>query len=140
MADTVARLLALLESKGMTVFAVIDQQAAARQVGLDLRATTLVLFGNPAGGTPVMEAAPLSALDLPLKVLVWDGGDQGCQVSYTDPAVLGARYGLPAEDTGAAGRHRRADRRPRRALTSVLLTGELASCRCSVSQRLGQSG
>jgi uncharacterized protein (DUF302 family) len=96
-ADTVARLLALLESKGMTVFAVIDQQAAARQVGLDLRATTLVLFGNPAGGTPVMDAAPLAALDLPLKVLVWDGGDQGCQVSYTDPAVLGARYGVPAE-------------------------------------------
>ena len=92
-----ARLLTLLESKGMTVFAVIDQQAAARQVGLDLRATTLVLFGNPAGGTPVMDAAPLAALDLPLKVLVWDGGDQGCQVSYTDPAVLGARYGVPAE-------------------------------------------
>jgi uncharacterized protein (DUF302 family) len=96
-ADTVARLLTLLESKGMTVFGVIDQQAAARQVGLDLRATTLVLFGNPAGGTPVMEAAPLSALDLPLKVLVWDGGDEGCQVSYTDPAVLSTRYGLAAE-------------------------------------------
>ena len=95
--DTVARLLELLESKGMTVFAVIDQQAAARQAGLDLRQTTLVLFGNPAGGTPVMEAAPLAALDLPLKVLVWDGGDQGCQVSYTDPAVLAARYDLPAE-------------------------------------------
>ncbi len=94
--DTVARLLELLEAKGMTVFAVIDQQAAARQVGLDLRPTTLVLFGNPAGGTPVMEAAPLSALDLPLKVLVWADGDEGCQVSYTDPAVLGARYGVPA--------------------------------------------
>jgi uncharacterized protein (DUF302 family) len=95
--DTVAKLLELLGSKGMTVFAVIDQQAAAQQVGLDLRATTLVLFGNPAGGTPVMDAAPLSALDLPLKVLVWDGGDQGCQVSYTDPAVLISRYGLSAE-------------------------------------------
>jgi uncharacterized protein (DUF302 family) len=95
--DTVARLLELLESKGMTVFAVIDQQAAARQVGLDLRATTLVLFGNPAGGTPVMEAAPLSGLDLPLRVLIWDGGDRGSQVSYTDPAVLAARYGLGAE-------------------------------------------
>jgi uncharacterized protein (DUF302 family) len=95
--DTVARLLELLESKGMTVFAVIDQQAAARQVGLDLRPTTLVLFGNPAGGTPAMEAAPLSALDLPLKVLVWDGGDQGSQVSYTDPAVLATRYGLAPE-------------------------------------------
>src|SRR5580692_5070137 len=95
--ETVARLLELLESKGMTVFVVIDQQAAARQVGLDLRATTLVLFGNPAGGTPVLDAAPPAALDLPLKVLVWDGGDQGCQVSYTGPAVLGARYGVPAE-------------------------------------------
>jgi uncharacterized protein (DUF302 family) len=95
--ETVARLLALLESKGMTVFSVIDQAAAARQVGLDLRPTTLVLFGNPAGGTPVMEAVPLSALDLPLKVLVWDGGERGCLVSYTDPAVLVARYGVPAE-------------------------------------------
>jgi uncharacterized protein (DUF302 family) len=94
--DTVARLLELLESKGMTVFAVLDQQAAARQVGLDLRPTTLVLFGNPAGGTPVMEAAPLSALDLPLKVLVWADGDRGCQVSYTDPGTLAARYGVPA--------------------------------------------
>jgi uncharacterized protein (DUF302 family) len=96
-ADTVARLLELLASKGMTVFSVIDQQAAARQVGLDLRPTTLVLFGNPAGGTPVMEAVPLSALDLPLKVLVWDGGERGCLVSYTDPALLAARYGVPAE-------------------------------------------
>jgi uncharacterized protein (DUF302 family) len=96
-AETVARLLELLESKGMTVFSVIDQAAAARQVGLDLRPTTLVLFGNPAGGTPVMEAAPLSALDLPLKLLVWDGGERGCLVSYTDPALLAARYGVPAE-------------------------------------------
>jgi uncharacterized protein (DUF302 family) len=94
--DTVTRLLELLESKGMRVFAVIDQQAAARQVGLDLRQTTLVLFGNPAGGTPVMEAAPLSALDLPLKILVWADGDPGCQVSYTDPGTLATRYGVPA--------------------------------------------
>jgi uncharacterized protein (DUF302 family) len=95
--ETVARLLELLESKGMTVFAVIDQQAAARQVGLDLRPTTLVLFGNPLGGTPVMDAAPLSALDLPLKVLIWADGDEGCHVSYTDPAVLAARYDVSAE-------------------------------------------
>ncbi len=95
--ETVARLLDLLASKGLTVFAVIDQQAEARRVGLDLRPTTLVLFGNPAGGTPVMEAAPLSALDLPLKVLVWAEGGPGCQVSYTDPATLAARYGVPAE-------------------------------------------
>jgi uncharacterized protein (DUF302 family) len=95
--DTVARLLSLLESKGLTVFAVIDQREAARQVGLDLRETRLVLFGNPAAGTPVMAAAPLSALDLPLKVLVWADGDGGCQVSYTDPATLAARYRLSPE-------------------------------------------
>jgi uncharacterized protein (DUF302 family) len=95
--ETVARLLALLESKAITVFAVIDQQAAARQVGLDLRETRLVLFGNPAAGTPVMAAVPLSALDLPLKVLVWADGDRGCQVSYTNPATLAARYRLPPE-------------------------------------------
>ena len=69
--ETVARLLELLDSKGLKVFAVIDQQAEARAVGLDLRETTLVIFGNPAAGTGVMVASPLAALDLPLKVLVW---------------------------------------------------------------------
>ena len=63
--DTVARLLDLLGSKSIKVFAVIDQRAEARAVGLDLRETTLVIFGNPAAGTGVMVAAPLSALDLP---------------------------------------------------------------------------
>ena len=72
----------------------IDQQAEARAVGLELRETTLVVFGNPAAGTGVMVAAPLAALDLPLKVLVWSEPDQGTLVSYTDPAVVGARYGL----------------------------------------------
>ena len=75
--DTVARLFDLLGSKGIKVFAVIDQQAEARAVGLDLRETTLVIFGNPAAGTGVMVAAPLAALDLPLKVLVWAEPGQG---------------------------------------------------------------
>jgi uncharacterized protein (DUF302 family) len=92
--DTVARLVALLEAKGIKVFAVIDQQAEARAVGLDLRATTLVVFGNPATGTPLMQAVPLAALDLPLKVLVWADGDRGTQVGYADPTVVPARYGL----------------------------------------------
>src|SRR6516225_7643589 len=70
--ETVARLTGILGSKGLKVFAVIDQSAEASQVGLKLRDTTLVLFGNPAAGTPVMVAAPLAALDLPLKVLIWD--------------------------------------------------------------------
>jgi uncharacterized protein (DUF302 family) len=95
--DTVARLVALLGAKGIKVFAVIDQRAEARAVGLDLRETTLVVFGNPAAGTPLMQAVPLAALDLPLKVLVWAEGDRGTQVSYADPSVVAARYGLTPE-------------------------------------------
>jgi uncharacterized protein (DUF302 family) len=93
-ADTVSRLVELLDAKGLKLFAVIDQQAEARAVGLELRETTLVVFGNPAAGTGVMVAAPLAALDLPLKVLVWSEPGQDTQVSYTDPAALGARYEL----------------------------------------------
>lgn len=96
-ADTVARLVDLLRAKGLKVFAVIDQQAEARAAGLDLRETTLVLFGNPAAGTGVMAAAPLAALDLPLKVLVWAEPGQDTSVSYTAPDVLAVRYGLSPE-------------------------------------------
>jgi uncharacterized protein (DUF302 family) len=108
--DTVARFVELLGSKGVKVFTVIDQRAEARAAGLDLRETTLVVFGNPAAGTPVMEAAPLAALDLPLKVLVWADGERGTQVSYTDPSALIARYRLGPE-LGAAleGIHGRTD-------------------------------
>ncbi len=95
-ADTVARLTELVHAKGLTLFAVIDQRAEARAAGLELRETTLVVFGSPAAGTPVMAAVPLAALDLPLKVLVWDD-DGRTQVSYTAPAALAARYGLSAD-------------------------------------------
>jgi uncharacterized protein (DUF302 family) len=91
--DTVSRLTGLLSEKGLKVFAVIDQRAEARDVGMNLRETMLVLFGNPAAGTPVMAAAPLSALDLPLKVLVW-ADDGHTSVSYYGPAALAARYSL----------------------------------------------
>ena len=74
--ETVARLTSLLHSKGMKVFVVIDQSAEARQVGLNLRDTVMVVFGNPTAGTPVMDAVPLAALDLPLKVLLWDDAGQ----------------------------------------------------------------
>jgi uncharacterized protein (DUF302 family) len=93
--ETVKRLLAGITGRGMTVFATIDQRAAARGVGLDLRETVLIIFGSPVGGTPVMDAVPLAALDLPLKVLVW-AEDGGTRVSYLTPAALAARYGLPA--------------------------------------------
>jgi len=94
--ETVTRLTDMLAAKGITVFAVIDQTAAARAVGLELRATTLVIFGNPAGGTPVMAAVPLAAIDLPLKVLVWDDAGQA-KVSYYAPATLAARHHLSAD-------------------------------------------
>src|SRR6516164_1230889 len=98
-AGTVAKLTGILSAKGVKLFAVIDQSAEARQAGLSLRETTLVIFGSPAAGTPVMAASPLSALDLPLKVLVWD--DQGqTKVSYVAPDALAARYHLGADLAG----------------------------------------
>jgi len=94
-AETVARLTSILQAKQMKLFAVIDQAEEARRAGLRLRETTVVLFGNPAAGTPVMDAAPLSALDLPLKVLIWVNGGQ-TQVSYYSPAALAERHRLDA--------------------------------------------
>ena len=95
-ADTVAKLTGMISAKGMKLFAVIDQAAEARQVGLTLRETTLVIFGSPKAGTPVMAASPLAALDLPLKVLIWADGDQA-KVSYYAPAALAARHHLGAD-------------------------------------------
>jgi uncharacterized protein (DUF302 family) len=95
-AETVARFTDLLASKGLKVFGVIDQSAEARQVGQHLRETILVIFGSPAGGTPVMAASPLFALDLPLKVLVWDDAGQ-TKVTYYDPAAQAARHHLAAD-------------------------------------------
>jgi uncharacterized protein (DUF302 family) len=97
--DTVARFTGILNAKGLKVFAVIDQSAEASQVGLSLRETTLVIFGSPAAGTPVMVASPLSALDLPLKVLVWDDGGQ-TKVSYYAPAALAASHHLSDDLAG----------------------------------------
>jgi uncharacterized protein (DUF302 family) len=94
--DTVSVLTGMISAKGMKLFAVIDQSAEARDAGLSLRETTLVIFGSPAAGTPVMAAAPLAALDLPLKVLVWDDGGQ-TKISYYSPAALAARHHLNAE-------------------------------------------
>ena len=95
-AETVARLTSLVEAKGMKVFAVIDHSGEAEHAGLDLRDTKVVIFGSPVAGTPVMEAAPLAALDLPLKVLVWTNGRQ-TNVSYTSTDELASRYGLTEE-------------------------------------------
>lgn len=95
-AETVDRLVELVTARGMTVFATLDQSAEARRVGLDLRDTRVVLFGNPVAGTPVMVASPLAALDLPLKVVVWADRD-GTSISYLAPDALGARHHLAPE-------------------------------------------
>ena len=96
---TVSRLTGILAAKGMKVFAVIDQSEEARGAGLRLRETTLVIFGNPAAGTPVMDAAPLAALDLPLKVLIWADGSR-TNVTYYSPGAIAERYGLSTELAG----------------------------------------
>jgi uncharacterized protein (DUF302 family) len=83
----------------MKLFAVIDHSGEAQAAGLELRETKVVIFGSPQAGTPVMEAAPLAALDLPLKVAVWADGEQ-TRLSYTAPAELAARYGLSDELAG----------------------------------------
>lgn len=98
--DTVERLRGLPEARHLKVFDVIDQRAEAAAAGLTLRETVLVLFGSPAAGTPVMDAVPLAALDLPLKLLVWD--DEGTtRVSYLPPQALAARHGLSADQAAA---------------------------------------
>jgi uncharacterized protein (DUF302 family) len=95
-ADTVARLSEVLAAKSVKLFAVIDHSGEAEAAGLELRDTKVVIFGAPKAGTPVMQAVPAAALDLPLKVLVWADGDQ-TKVTYTAPAALAARYGLSDE-------------------------------------------
>jgi uncharacterized protein (DUF302 family) len=95
-AEALTLLAELIEARGMTVFTVIDHSGEAKRHGLELRETKLVVFGSPVGGTPVMEASPLAALDLPLKVLVWDDGGQ-TTISYTDPEALAERHHLNAD-------------------------------------------
>jgi uncharacterized protein (DUF302 family) len=97
LADTVERLSRLIGAAGATLFGVIDQSCEAEQAGLTLRDTKLLIFGNPAAGTPVMAAAPLAALDLPLKILVWQDDDGVVWMTYLDAAWLAARHGLTGE-------------------------------------------
>lgn len=93
MADTLARLAAVVAARGMEVFAVIDYSDKAREIGLALRETTVVIFGSASAATPVIEAAPLAALDLPMRVVVWEDGYHTL-VSYPAPAAIARRYGL----------------------------------------------
>ena len=101
--QTIEMLTRAVVEAGNTIFATIDQAAAAKSVGFSLRPTTLLVFGNPKGGTPLMEAVPLIALDLPLKLLVWED-DGGVHVAYTAMSEIARRYGL--EDPRVAGMDR----------------------------------
>jgi uncharacterized protein (DUF302 family) len=94
---TIDRLEAVLQVKGITIFARIDQQAEAEKVGLSLCPTQLLLFGNPKTGTSLMVAEPTIALDLPLKVLAWEAADGKVWVSYNDPNYLKQRFSLSDE-------------------------------------------
>ena len=100
-AETVEHLESLLKSKGMKIFARIDQAAEARAVGLTLRPTVLVIFGEPKAGTPLMNRYPSLALDLPLKALVWEAANGMVWLSYNSPAYLQQRHGLESPPFGA---------------------------------------
>jgi len=96
-AGTVSRVVSALEAHGIKTFMVIDQQAEAAAVGLGMPPVTLILFGNPKAGTPLMIAKPVAALDLPLKAVVWAGDEGGVFVSFNTAGYLIARHELPAE-------------------------------------------
>jgi uncharacterized protein (DUF302 family) len=95
--QTVERLEAILQAKGITMFALIDHSGEAANVGLTMRPTKLLIFGNPKAATPLMLAAPSSAIDLPLKILVWEDGEGQAWISYNSPQYLQQRHGLPHE-------------------------------------------
>ena len=91
--DTIGFLSKAIVEAGNTVFAIIDQSAAAADAGLTLRPTSLIVFGNPKGGTPLMDAFPLMALELPLKLLVWEEGGI-VSVAFVPMSEIAARYGV----------------------------------------------
>jgi uncharacterized protein (DUF302 family) len=92
--ETMSRLEAAVQAKGLTVFARIDHAEGASAVGLSLRPTEVLIFGNAKGGTPLMQAVQTIGIDLPLKALVWEDASGETWLSWNDPAWLAARHGL----------------------------------------------
>jgi uncharacterized protein (DUF302 family) len=92
--ETIDNLERILQEKGVRVFARIDQREEAEQVGLTLRPTELLIFGNPKAGTPLMQAVPSLAIDLPLKVVAWDDEEGRTWVAYNSPEFFRARHGM----------------------------------------------
>lgn len=95
--QTVEKLKGILAAKGIALFAIVDHSGGAEQAGMVMRPTKLLIFGNPKAGTPVMLAAPSIALDLPLKILVWEDAGGKVWISYNSPGYLQERHGVPAE-------------------------------------------
>jgi len=95
--ETLNKLLTLLEARGLKIFTVIDHSGEAEKAGTKMRPTQLVIFGSPKGGTPVMVAAPTIAIDLPLKVLVWEDADGKVWLTYNSPDYLQQRHSVPAD-------------------------------------------
>jgi uncharacterized protein (DUF302 family) len=100
-ADTVDRLDAALTARGVKIFAQIDQAEEARAVGLAMRPTVLVIFGDPKTGTPLMNQHPSLAMDLPLKALIWESPEGGVWLSYNSPDFLQERHGLESRPFAA---------------------------------------
>jgi uncharacterized protein (DUF302 family) len=94
---TISRLKALIESKGLMLFAHIDHALGARQAGLQMPEEHVLIFGHAKSGTPLMVARPLVALDLPLKVLIWEDADKKVWASYNTPEFLAQRHAIPPE-------------------------------------------
>lgn len=93
-AEATTRLVGVLENAGMTIFARVDQQGAAQAAGLTMRPMTLIVFGNPKTGTPLMQACPTLAIDLPLKALVWEDAQDRTWISTNSPEFLRRRHGM----------------------------------------------
>ncbi|MFZ0953848.1 MAG: DUF302 domain-containing protein [Candidatus Sulfotelmatobacter sp.] len=95
--QTIEKLKGILQAKGVTLFALIDHSGEAAKVGMKMPPTKLLIFGSPKAGTPLMLAAPSIAIDLPLKILVWEDAQGRVWVSYNSPSYLQGRHNLPPE-------------------------------------------
>jgi len=95
--QTVQKLEGILQAKGVKLFALIDHSGEAEKAGMQMRPTKLLIFGNPKAGTPLMIASPSIAIDLPLKILIWEDAAGKVWISYNAPAYLQARHNLPQE-------------------------------------------
>ncbi len=95
--ETVERLTGILKAKAITLFALVDHSGEAEKAGIKMRPTKLFVFGNPKAGTPVMLASPSSAIDLPLKILIWEDANDKVWITYNSPIYLQERHNIPPE-------------------------------------------